>query len=138
MKKRISLIVLAFALIAFASSCKKSSDNNSGPDANAAFIGTYYGTLVTAGIISNTDTITIVAGGNSTSIVMNSRTGAGSVYSTTGTVSGNNITIASQQVYVPSRNETYTVTGSGTLNSPSLQIDMTFGSTGLSFTGTKR
>lgn len=133
-----AIIVIALAFIMLANSCKKSSNSN---DADA-FVGTYYGTLVTSGIHSSTDTI-VITKSSSSSIVMNSRTGAGSVYSVTGSVSGKNITIASQQVAVPSLNETFTVTGSGNLSGATLGLSMLFVSSGsssynLSFTGTKQ
>jgi len=121
----------------FASSCKKSSSSN---DADA-LVGTYYGTLVTQGVYTSDDTITITKS-SSSSIVMNSRTGAGSVYNVTGSVSGKNITIASQQVTVPSLSETFTVTGTGNLSGSTLALSMTFvtgGSTyDLSYSGTKQ
>ncbi len=141
MKKRISLFVLAFALIAFAISCKKSSDN-SGTDANKVFVGNYYGTLVTGGTYTDADTMVITASGSS-GIVMNSKTGRGSTYSITGNVSGNSITISSQSVYVASYGYSFTVSGSGTLSGTNLQVNMTFVSptsvsTGLVFSGTKQ
>lgn len=132
-----AIIAIAFVTM-LASSCKKSSSSN---DADA-LVGTYYGTLVTSGIYSSPDTIVITKSSNS-SIVMNSRTGAGSVYTVNGSVSGKNITMASQQVTVPSLSETFTVTGTGNLNGSTLQIDMVFVTSGsssynLSYTGTKQ
>jgi len=134
-----SNIVVAFAFIMLISSCKKSSSN----DSNKAFIGTYYGTLTTSGIYTSADTIVITAGSSSSSIVMNSRTGAGSVYTIDGSVNDKNITISSQQVKVPSLSETFTVTGSGNLNGSALQLNMVFvnsssTSYNLNFTGTKQ
>lgn len=136
----VGLIIIAIVFICFANSCSKSGNNNA-TDANAAFIGTYYGTLV-IGSYSNVDTMAIVGGSNGSSIIMNSRTGAGSHYSINGTVSGNAVTIASQSVYVDSYDETFTVSGSGTLSSPGLQVSMKFISPGSlttypTFTGTK-
>ena len=133
----VAIIAIAFASTMFASSCKKSSSSN---DADA-LVGTYYGTLVTQGVYTSDDTITITKS-SSSSIVMNSRTGAGSVYNVTGSVSGKNITIASQQVTVPSLSETFTVTGTGNLSGSTLALSMTFvtgGSTyDLSYSGTKQ
>ncbi|MBS1689023.1 MAG: hypothetical protein JSS96_09880 [Bacteroidetes bacterium] len=84
------IIAVGFACIMLAGSCKKSSSSN---DADA-LVGTYYGTLVTSGIYSSADTVTITKSGNS-SIVINSRTGAGSVYTINGSVSNKNVTISS-------------------------------------------
>jgi len=134
-----SSAIIAFAFIMVISSCKKSSSSNS----NSAFIGTYYGTLTTSGIYTSADTIVITAGSNSSSIVMNSRTAAGSVYNVNASVNDKSITMSSQQVTVPSLSETFTVTGTGNLNGSTLQLNMVFVnassvSYNLNFTGTKQ
>jgi hypothetical protein len=133
-----AIIAIAFTFTMLASSCKKSSSSD---DADA-LVGTYYGTLITSSVYSSPDTITITKS-SSSSIVMNSRTGAGSVYTVNGSVSGKNITIASQQVTVPSLSETFTVTGSGNLSGSTLALNMVFVTSGsstynLSFSGTKQ
>jgi len=135
-----SSAIIAFAFIMIISSCKKSSSSS---NSNSAFIGTYYGTLTTSGIYTSADTIVITAGSNSSSIVMNSRTAAGSVYNVNASVNDKSITMSSQQVTVPSLSETFTVTGTGNLNGSTLQLNMVFVnaslvSYNLNFTGTKQ
>ncbi len=140
-KKRLSvitlcLIIIGVVLIAFTTSCSKSKSDN-----NANFSGTYYGALAT-GLYSEADTIAI-PGTTSSSIVMNTRTGRGSIYSIHGTINGNALTIASQSVTIPSQETTYTVSGTGTLTNSTLVIHYAFVSssnatTNLTFTGDKK
>ena len=131
----ISLIIIAVMLVAFGSSCKKTSDN-------ASFTGTYYGTLGT-GLYSEADTVIITTGTTSTSVVMVSKTSRGSIYTINGTVSGSQLNIPSQQVYIASSAATYTTSGSGTLTNSKLVINYVFTSTSgtsnsLTFTGAKK
>jgi hypothetical protein len=131
---KMSLIIIAIALISFATSCKKA-------DSSVNFTGTYYGTF-SSWFYSESDTITIPAS-SSSAVVINSMTGSGSLYSINATVSGSSLSIASQSVFVPSLNATYQVTGSGTLNNSTLVIDYVFVNSGnttsdWTFTGTKR
>ena len=133
---KVSLIIIAVTLIAFAPSCKKSSTNT-----NTIFTGNYYGTLVT-GFYSEADTIVITAGSTSSDVVLNTRTGRGSTYTIYGTVSGSTLNIASQQVTVASLGTTYTVHGSGGLKNTTLSISYVFVSpslatTNLTFNGTR-
>jgi len=113
-----SMITLAMILAMFGVSCKKNSDDN------IIFQGTYVGTL-SMGFYSEPDTISITSGSSSSSVVMNSRTGAGSTFSLNGTVSGAKLSIPEQSVYDSNLNTTYTVSGSGTLsnNNNSLLIN---------------
>ena len=130
------LITIFMSVLSLATSCKKSDNNNS-----PSIPGTYYGSL-TSGAYTEADTIVIPSSGSS-SIVMTSRTGTGSVYSINGTTSGASITIASQSVYIPSLSANYTVTGSGALASSTLTLNYAFKSaagttTNFVFTGTKQ
>ena len=141
-KKRLSvlmlyLIIIGVVLIAFTTSCSKSKGDNN----NANFSGTYYGALAT-GLYSEADTIAIPAT-TSSSIVMNTRTGRGSIYSIHGTINGNALTIASQSVTIPTQEATYTVSGTGILTNSTLVIHYAFVSssnatTNLIFTGDKK
>ncbi len=102
------LIIVTGLLVTFAVSCKKSDTEK------ITFTGTYYGTL-TMGFYSEADTISIVAG-SSTSVEMTSQTEAGSTFTLNGTVDGTDLTIPEQSVYDSHLNETYTVSGTGTLD----------------------
>jgi hypothetical protein len=128
------LVMTFFVILIAFTSCKKSNDNGS------SFAGSYYGTLI-SGMYSEADTISIPSG-SSSSITMNSKTGIGSTYSIHGTVSGNNLTIASQSVTVSGLGNTYTVSGTGTLSNSTLVIHYNFVSasnvsTSWTFTGSK-
>ena len=129
---RVSLIIVAITLIIFASSCSKSSTSN------ADFTGTYYGTLIVSGVITESDTIVITNGSTSSSIVMFSKTSRGSTYTVNGTVSGNLLNVPSQSVYVAALTTTYAVNGTGSLNGTSLSINETWSGNALSFNGTKQ
>lgn len=103
------LIIVTSLLVTFAVSCKKSDSEK------ITFTGTYFGTL-TMGFYSEADTIAISAGSTSTAVVMTSQTEAGSTFTLNGTVDGTNLTIPEQSVYDSHLNETYTVSGTGTLD----------------------
>jgi hypothetical protein len=127
-------IILLVAIIGFTTSCKKKNDNT------PSFAGTYNGTL-TKTLYSEADTITISVSGSAA--VMVSKTAAGSTYTINGTVSGTNMTIASQSVYIPSPSATYTVSGTATLNNSTLVINYVFvsatsSSSNWTFNGTKQ
>jgi len=117
---KISLIITAIALIAFAASCSKSSSGI----ATVSFYGTYIGSL-TYQTFTEADTISIPPNpGNPSIIVMNTKTGLGSTYTINGNVSGSSVTIASQSIAISGT--TYTVTGSGFLSGSNLVIDYVF------------
>ena len=138
MKKNIKLSMATFSLILITiglitlTSCGKSSSNN------VNFNGTYYGTLIVSGVITEADTIVITSGSTSSSVVMNSKTSRGSSYTVNGTVSGNTLNVPSQQVYVASLSTTYTVTGSGSLVGSTLKVNESWSGNSLNFTGTRQ
>ena len=131
------LIIIGVVLIAFTTSCSKSKSDN-----NANFSGTFYGALA-SGLYSEADTI-VITNSSSSAIVMKTRTGRGSTYTINGTVNGSALNIASQSVYIPSSEATYTVSGSGNLTDNSnLVIHYAFVSTAnattnLTFTGIRK
>ena len=107
-------IIVGSLLITFVSSCKK--------DANAQFVGTYYGTRTLAGAAA-ADTIIITAGSTSTSVVINEKSSGSGSPALAGTVSGNNLTIPSQAVSFAGN--AGTVTGAGTLSGSALSVTYT-------------
>lgn len=128
------LAAFTLSLILFLVSCSKSSP--------VSFVGTYYGTMAYS-IYHEPDTIVITSGTNSSEIIMNSRTAAGSAYMIHGTISGSTFSIAPEIVFVSSQGASYTVTGSGSLNGNSLTINYAFRSSSLittnwTFTGTRQ
>jgi hypothetical protein len=143
---RLNMAIAAIALTTLAGACSKSSNNNNTTttttNANAAYLGTFIGTH-TDGTGTYADTMVITAGSSSSAIVMSSRTSTGSDYVINGAVSGNAMTIASQQVYISVYSTTYTVTGTGALSGSTLTTSTTYVSpanvtTHWAFTGTKQ
>jgi len=135
-KLSISLLslVIACVLIGFATGCSKSSNPN--------FTGTYIG-KASLGSYTEADTIIVTVGSNSSAIIMESKTGAGSTYVIDATTSGSSINIPSQSVYVNTLSTTYTTTGSGNLSGSTLNLNYLFVSPtntsyNWSFSGTKQ
>ena len=136
-KKGVMPIVVM--LLLFAAGCSKTNKDNS------SFSGTYIGTL-SVGLYSAADTVIVTTGSSSSSIVMTSHTGQGSVYAINATTSGHSLDIPSQSLYVSTYSNNYTVTGSGNLSGSSLKtlnlsytfVSPTNSTTYLSFQGDKQ
>lgn len=110
-------------LILLFTSCKQSSVNS---DNN--YSGIYDGTL-NYGLYSEADTITVQSG-SSNSMIMTSRTHAGSSYTFNGTFNGTTLSISEQSVFLASQNATYKISGSGTFSNSTLTINFVFVSSG--------
>ena len=138
MKKTFSKFTpLAFGLLIVVgslttiSSCSKTN-------ANAAFIGTFAGTTVTAGTgTSSPDTIIVSAGSSSTAVTLLEKKNGTTL---SGTVAGNTLTIPSQTIAIAGGN--YPVNGSGALSGSTLVINLTTIISGVNvnntFTGNKQ
>jgi len=129
------LFLVALTMVLFATSCSKSTTNP-----NAPYIGTFIGTIG-AGGVNFGDTMNITTGSTSSSVIMLSKLSNGTSYTLNGTVNGNTMTIASQTISIYSGTDT--VTGTGALASPALNINYAFvssatGTINWSFSGTKQ
>lgn len=130
-----SALAVAILMALFAASCSSSTTN-----ANAAFLGTYYGNNV-AGVTNIADTIVITSGLTSSSVILLSRTSLGASFTINGTVNGSTMTIPTQAITLYSAVDT--VSGTGSLNSNVLTINYTQkapagGSVNWAYTGTKQ
>ena len=111
------MLFLAISIFTF-SGCKKKDDkNNSSSYSNADYAGTW---TVTDGCCSGSFQITITAtGSNGVSITNYRKCTAASGWNLTGTVSGNKLTIPTQNVVSGTQGGPYQFSGTGTLNSTS-------------------